>query len=49
VKLYILLKYLAAFELYDLWIREYEAALRKKVKPRDSLKEAYEKIKKDYS
>lgn len=48
VKLYILLKYLDAYELYDLWLKEYEAAVKRNIKPRDSLKTDYEEIKKQY-
>jgi len=41
VTLYCLLKYLTEFKLDELWIREYENACAKGIKPRDYLKKAY--------
>lgn len=41
VELYILLKYLYPFGLKELWVREYEAAVRAGVKPREQLQRIY--------
>ena len=45
VTLYVLLLILAAHDLNDLWIREYEKAVKKKIEPRKSLQAEYEKRK----
>lgn len=45
VNLYCLLKLLFEYDLKDYWMREYEAAARKKVEPRESLQRIYTYIK----
>lgn len=45
VDLYYLLHLLFEYDLRDYWIREYEAAVKKKVKPRESLQSVYTFIK----
>lgn len=44
INLYVLLRTLKDYELYDLWLKEYKAALKRKVKVRDSLKEEYRRF-----
>ena len=43
--LYVLLQYLDDDDMNNYWIREYEKALKKKIKPRDELAEEYEERK----
>jgi hypothetical protein len=45
VKLYILLRFLFLFQQEELFIQEYENALKEKTKPRKQLREFYEKVK----
>lgn len=45
VSLYIFLNILERYGLADLWVKVYEKAVSKKIKPRDSLKNEYEYIK----
>lgn len=44
VNLYVLLKLLWEYELKDLWMREYEEALKKGLKPRENLRNIYKFI-----
>jgi len=45
VALYRLLSWLEMYEEVELWIREYEAAVRRGIKPRDNLETAYKFLK----
>ena len=45
VNLYCLLQLLFEYDLKDYWMREYEAAVKKKVAPRESLQRVYTYIK----
>lgn len=45
IKLYVLLRYLYFADLKEYWVREYEEAVKKKIKPRESLQKVYKYIK----
>ena len=47
VSLYIILQILRGYELKDYWLREYEDAVEKSVKPRESLMKMYNYIRKN--
>ena len=44
VSLYILLDLLLEYELKEYWLREYDEALKKGVKPREALQKTYKYI-----
>lgn len=45
ILLYVLLRYLYFGDLKEYWVREYEEAVKKKIKPRESLQKVYTYIK----
>jgi hypothetical protein len=45
IALYILLSYLESHERFDLWVSEYENAVRKKIRPRETLAKQYALLK----
>jgi hypothetical protein len=45
VALYVLLQWLARHQLSDLWLNEYERAVRSRIRPRQELTDAYESLK----
>lgn len=45
IELYVLLRMISEYKLKELWLREYENALKKKIKPREGLTETYNYIK----
>lgn len=45
VVLYILLRLLFVYDLKDLWVKEYELAVKKGIKPRDTLLNTYQHVK----
>ncbi|WP_088049431.1 hypothetical protein [Virgibacillus dakarensis] len=45
IRLYVLLQMVMRYQRVEDWIREYEKAVKKRIKPRDSLKKAYEYMK----
>ena len=48
IGVYCLLEILEEYQLFDLWMREYEAAQRSGIQPRDQLREKYRQLKRSY-